>query len=139
MLRGLPGQLRELLGTNDPALERLFPPAYGDDEERNAEYRRLVGEDLMRGRLSSLQVMEETLDAKRLDREQLTAWLGALNDLRLVLGSRLGVTEDMYEEDMSEDDPRAPAFGVYVYLGWLQEQVVAELSSGMDQTPGETA
>lgn len=136
MLRGLPGQLRELLGTNDPALERLFPPAYGDDEERNAEYRRLVGDDLVQGRLSSLQVMEETLDAKRLDEEQLTAWLGALNGLRLVLGSRLGVTEEMYEEEMAEDDPRAPAFGVYVYLGWLQEQVVSELSLELDGGEG---
>ncbi|MGH9268585.1 MAG: DUF2017 family protein, partial [Acidimicrobiales bacterium] len=99
LLRRLPGQLRELLTTDDPALERLFPPAYTDDPERNAEYRSLMQSDLVARRLTSIDVVEETVDARRLDEGQLLAWLGALNDLRLVLGSRLGITDDEYEFD----------------------------------------
>jgi hypothetical protein len=89
VLRSLPGELRELLATDDPALERLFPPAHPDDPGLDAEYRDLTRGELMSGRLTSLQVMEATIDAGRLDEEQLLAWLGAVNDLRLVLGTRL--------------------------------------------------
>jgi hypothetical protein len=127
LLRSLPGQLRDLLSTEDPSLRRLTPPAYEDDPEREEEYRRLVRDDLLRRRVETLEVMESTIDAQTLDEEQLTAWLAALNDLRLVLGTRLDVTEDLYEEGVPDDDPRAPAFAVYGYLGWLEEQVVAAL------------
>ena len=41
-----------------------------------------------------------------LDRDQADAWLRALNDIRLVLGTRLEVTEDTYEEDVDPEDPR---------------------------------
>jgi hypothetical protein len=128
LLRSLPGQLREVLGTEDPSLRRLHPPAYPDEPDREREYRRLVQDDLLRQRLAALEVMEGTIDARTLDREQVEAWLGALNDLRLVLGTRLDVTEEMYEEGLPDRDPRAPAFAIYQYLGWLQEQVVVALA-----------
>jgi hypothetical protein len=128
VLRTLPGQLREILHTDDPALRRLHPPAYQDDPEREAEYRRLVRDDLLRERLQALEVMEATIDAGTLDQEQMAAWLGAINDLRLVLGTRLDVTEEMYEEGISPEDPRAATFALYQYLGWLEEQVVAALA-----------
>lgn len=128
VLRTLPGQLREILDTDDPSLRRLHPPAYQDDPEREAEYRRLVRDDLLRQRLQALEVMEATMDAGTLDLEQMTAWLGAINDLRLVLGTRLDVTEEMYEEGLPPEDPRAATFALYQYLGWLEEQVVAALA-----------
>jgi Domain of unknown function (DUF2017) len=128
LLRTLPGQLRDLLGSEDPALRRLHPPAYEDDPEREAEYRRMVRDDLLRGRRSALEVMESTIDAETLDRDQLGAWLGSINDLRLVLGTRLEVTEELYEEGVPEDDPRAQAFALYGYLGWLEEHLVEALA-----------
>jgi Domain of unknown function (DUF2017) len=130
VLRSLPGQLREILNTDDPALRRLHPPAYQDDPEREAEYRRLVRDDLLRQRLQALDVMEATIDASTLDQEQMTAWLAAINDLRLVLGTRLDVTEEIYEEGIPPEDPRAATFALYQYLGWLEEQVVAALAAG---------
>jgi hypothetical protein len=130
LLRSLPGQLRDLLGTDDPSLHRLFPPAYSDDaeHEHEDEYRRLMGDDLEEHHRQALSVMEETIDADRLDEDQLTGWLAALNQLRLVLGTRLDVSEDMYEHEMDPADPQAPAFALYSYLGWLQEQAVAALA-----------
>jgi hypothetical protein len=129
VLRGLPGQLRALLETDDPSLKRLFPPAYKDDPALEAEYRHYMAEDLMASHQRSLDVMEETVDADVVTEEQLLGWLGALNDLRLVLGTRLDVTEDMYDREMDPDDPDAPAFAVYSYLGVLQEHVVDALSA----------
>jgi hypothetical protein len=131
ILRDLPRQLRELLETDDPGVRRLFPPAYQDDPEREAEYRRLVHDELTAGRRKALEVMESTLDARRLDEEQLTAWLGALNDLRLVLGTRLDVTEDEYDVDLPQDDPRAAAMALYHYLGWLEAQAVEALATAL--------
>jgi len=132
LLRTLPGELRSLLETDDPALSRLSPPAYADDPEREAEYRDMVGDDLAAARQRSLEVMESTLDATTLDEEQVVAWLGAVNDLRLVLGTKLDVTEEDYERDLSPTDPNAQAFAIFVYLGWLEEQIVTALSSGLD-------
>ena len=139
LLRSLPAQLRALLtdtsagAAGDPALERLFPPAFSgeldDTEERNAEYASLVRDDLRSQRLTALDVMESSVDRRTLEEPELVAWLGALNDLRLVFGTRLDVHEDM--DDVEPDDPRAPAFALYYYLTWLQEQVVHALSGSL--------
>jgi uncharacterized protein DUF2017 len=130
ILRSLPGQLRDALPTDDLGVARLFPPAYAGDPEREADYRRMVHDDLMEEHRAALQVMEETIDAKRLSEEQVTSWLAALNDLRLVLGTRLRVTEDTYQEEMDPDDPNTPAHALFFYLGWLEEQVVEALAAG---------
>jgi hypothetical protein len=128
LLRGLPTQLRQLLGTSDPSLLRLFPTAYTDDPKREAEYQQLMREDLLERHRGALEVMEETIDAAELDEEQLVAWMKAVNQMRLVLGTRLEVTEDLYDEGMDSNDPRAPAFALYSYLGFLQEHIVQALS-----------
>jgi Domain of unknown function (DUF2017) len=135
VLRELPGQLRELLEEDGPSLSRLFPPAYPEDPDREADYRRMVHDELLKGRRAALEVMEASIDARRLDREELTAWLGALNDLRLVLGTRLEVTEDDEGSLLPDDDPRAPTMALYHYLGWLVAQAVEALAEGAD-APG---
>jgi hypothetical protein len=131
ILSALPSRLRELLGSDDPAVGRLFPPAYEDDPVRQTDYENLVRGDLTAQRLRSLEIMEETLRSDRLDEEQVGAWLGALNDLRLVLGTKLDVDEDMDPDDISDTDEQAPAYALYYYLGWLEEQIVAELAAGL--------
>lgn len=130
VLRGLPAQLRELLQTSDPSLERLFPPAY-DDTEADDEYGELVRGDLLEGKLAALEVVEQTVDADRLTEEQLEAWLGALESLRLVLGTKLDVTEAIYEQEVDPHDPSAPVLALYGYLSWLQEQAVEALAASL--------
>lgn len=131
-MRDLPDQLRTLLEApdeGDPAVDRLFPPGYADEHaDRNAEYAVLTRDDLTERRLAGVAEMASTIDADRLTEEQLLAWLGAINDLRLVLGVRLDVTEETVAEDF-EGDPRAPTFALYGYLSWLEEDIVTALSS----------
>jgi len=131
-LRELPAELRSLMAQDDPALDRLFPPAYPDDPLEDAEYRSLTSEDLKAQKLSSLQVMESTVGAALLDEDQMVAWLGAVNDLRLVLGTRLEVTEDMDPEPFAPADPRARSHALYQYLTFLQDQIVEALAEGVD-------
>ena len=110
VLRGLPEQMREAmeLGDTDPAVARLNPSACLDDAEVDAEYRQLMGNDLNEGRLQALDVLEGSVDDVRLDEDQALAWMGAINDLRLVLGTRLDVTEDPIDRQVAPDDPRRP-------------------------------
>jgi Domain of unknown function (DUF2017) len=128
-IRGLLGELRGLIEGNDEAVGRLFPAAYRDDPKASADYEELVRDDLVSGRLEAIATVEESLDADRLDEAQLAAWCGALNDLRLVLGEQLQVTEDVYERPLSRDDPRAPGLALYGWLTWLQGHVVEALAS----------
>jgi hypothetical protein len=141
ILRGLPDQLRTVLGEDEdePVNRRLFPPAYLDvaDFERDAEYRRLMHDDLVKEKLANLDLVTASLErgspsARRwtveLTDEEATAWLGVINDLRLALGVRLDITED-YDGDVDVTDPRAPAFQLLSYLGWLEEQLLDALQS----------
>jgi hypothetical protein len=131
LLAGLVEELRALLdgAPGDPSLRRLFPPAYDEEDDERA-YRDLMGGELLDGRRAALQLVAETVDHSRLSAEEADTWLRALNDLRLVLGTRLDVQEDTFGEELRPDDPRAPALAVYGYLSWLQEQLVAALSPG---------
>jgi hypothetical protein len=111
-------------GNDDSALARLFPDAYEHDEAAAAEYRELVGNDLREERRSAARVLRETLERGTLSEEELDAWLRALNDLRLLLGTRLGVTEELYDHELDPGDPRAPELAVFFYLTWLQERMI---------------
>ncbi|HEV3013950.1 MAG TPA: DUF2017 family protein, partial [Actinomycetota bacterium] len=121
VLRGLPDQLRTVLGEgeDEPVNRRLFPPAYLDvaDIEHDAEFHRLMHDDLVAEKLTNLDLVTGTLargtsSVRRwtveLTDEEATAWLGVLNDLRLALGVRLDITED-FDGDVDDTDPRAPA------------------------------
>ena len=142
LLRTLPDQLRSVLDEDlpDPARDRLFPPAYREpaDAEREADYRRLVHGDLLAAKLANLDVVSGTLargtaSARRwtvdLSEQEAMAWLGVLNDLRLTLGVRLDVVEDLDGTELDEADPRAPAMYLLHYLGWLEEHLLEALAA----------
>ncbi len=136
LLRSVGPQLRDLLvreaasaqGGEDTAVSRLFPVAYPTDEDRQTEYRLLAHDELLASHLGALAVLEETAGADRLDEDQLLSWMRAINHVRLVLGTRLDVTEDGDERPRSARDPRAPAFAVYDYLTYLQGEIIEALS-----------
>ena len=131
--RGLLGsraaELREAIELEDAAVARLFPPAYGEDDRANAEYERLTRGELTAGRVGALRTLEATCRATELTEEDANAWCGALNDLRLVLGERLEVTEDLYVDGIDPGDPRAPELALYGWLTWLQGELVESLSA----------
>jgi hypothetical protein len=129
VLRGVCEELRPLVAEQDESVARLFPAAYRDDPEASADYDELVRDSLVAGRLRAIDVVLETAEARVLDHAQVEAWCGALNDVRLVLGERLGVTEELYETGIDRRDPRAPELALYSWLTWLQGEVVEALTS----------
>jgi hypothetical protein len=138
----------------DPVLRRLFPDAYSDpegtpqakeaEEQRaySAEFRRYTENDLRAGKRDKALAVIRSLDALsaasageggavlKLSPEESQQWLGALNDLRLAIGSRLEITDEddtdlLYR--LPDEDPRKPMVMAYLWLGGLQETLVATL------------
>ena len=119
---------------DDPVLARLLPDAYRDDPEASGEFRRYTEQGLRSGKAAAARTVLATLPPGggriRLSEAEGQAWLRALNDVRLALGVRLGVTDDFDEQvaDMGPDDPRSAYVGVYQWLAFLQETLVQALS-----------
>ncbi|MFJ9809802.1 DUF2017 domain-containing protein [Streptomyces sp. NPDC101158] len=130
----------------DPALRRLFPDAYGDDTDElrqaAADFRRFTENDLRARKRQDALMVVRSLDALasaaagegggvlKLTPDESRAWLGALNDLRLTIGTRLDVTEDDESEQLyrlPDSDPRKPMVMAYLWLGGLQESLVETL------------
>jgi len=119
---------------DDPVLARLLPDGYSDDPEASAEFRRYTEETLRSGKIASAQTVLSSLPPGggqvRLSEPECQQWLRALNDVRLALSVRLGITDE--NEDMSdrlsEDDPRAAYVWVYQWLAYLQESLVEALA-----------
>ena len=126
----------------DPVLDRLFPRAYLDptEEEAEADWQRLVRGDLVEGRRQALATVEGTLAGAEvrkgrfeltLSEEQAQAWLAVLNDARLALGTRLAVTEDLDLSGLDPNDPDTAPFAVYWWLGVLEERLIDVLSGSL--------
>ncbi|MGW0858602.1 DUF2017 domain-containing protein [Streptomyces sp. NPDC002690] len=109
---------------SDPALARLFPDAYGDDDkelrEASSEFRRFTEIDLRARKREDALAVVRSLDSLssgesggesgdggesgetggsgggklRLTADQARQWLGTLNDLRLTIGTRLEVSDE---------------------------------------------
>lgn len=130
-LLGFVDQLSEVLTapTDDPRLRRLFPTAYHDNPEFDAEYQGYMRDELSQSRATSIQTVREVLENDSpLTEGQLYAFMTVLNSLRLVLGTLLDVDE---VEDLDEIPEDSPVFGqaqLYEYLGWLLEWTVSALS-----------
>ncbi|MDO8309563.1 MAG: DUF2017 domain-containing protein [Actinomycetota bacterium] len=116
---------------DDPALARLFPDAFTDDDDAAAEFRRFTERDLRAGKAAHASTVIASLESRsdRLDAEQVAAWLGFLNDVRLTLGTRLGISEDTQAElaALAPDDERLGAYALYDWLTYLQDSLVTLL------------
>ncbi|MGW7278141.1 DUF2017 domain-containing protein [Streptomyces sp. NPDC054844] len=139
---------------SDPVLRRLFPDAYGApgdapqakeaEEQRahSAEFRRYTENDLRAGKRDNALAVIRTLDTLasasageqgavlKLSPQESQEWLRALNDLRLAIGSRLEIADEddtdlLYR--LPDEDPRKPMVMAYLWLGGLQESLVATL------------
>jgi Domain of unknown function (DUF2017) len=131
ILRRLLPQLRTVLADEDPADERarrLFPPAYTDDDAADAEYQRLMREDLVSSHLAALDLVEASLDANELTEGQLVAWMSAVNSVRLVLGTLLDVDEELDIGRLPNATPDIESYALYAYLSNLLGDMVEALN-----------
>jgi hypothetical protein len=127
--------LGEPVMPDDPVLARLLPDGYRDDPEAAREFRKFTESSLRSAKVQAAKTLLETLPPGggkiKLSAEHAEAWLRSLNDVRLALGVRLGVTEELDEldSDVALDDPRfAYVLFIYHWLAELQDSLVSALS-----------
>lgn len=118
---------------DDEVLLRLLPNAYSDQVDAS-EFRRYTELNLRTKKSAHAMAMRTDVKSSpdgliEVNREGATAWLGAMNDIRLALGVRLKLDENSYEalEILAPDDPMRSVFAVYNWLGWLQESLIQGL------------
>lgn len=121
----------------DEVLLRLLPNAYAD-ETAASEFRRYTESTLLdKKRAHAMALRSNLINAGNLaidlDHDGAMAWLGALNDIRLALGVRLNIQENIQNsakenlELLKPDDPHRAVYAVYAWLGHLQESLVQAL------------
>jgi hypothetical protein len=139
LLESLPTAIRRLVEDPDPddvAFARLFPTCVPDDDEEDAEVRRLIFDDLLAARLEAVDevaaILERNERGRRgtrvidLDDEESGLVLGVVNDVRLTLGARVGI-ERLDRDEVDADHPAAPTLAVMDHLAWIQEELLAAL------------
>jgi Lon protease-like protein len=132
ILAALPDQFDALMASGATAATvRLFPPAYSDEPEFDAEYRRLMADELVRRRQEAVALVRATLERDRLTEDELQAWIGMCNDLRLVLGTLLDVSEDRDVLDVDRSSEDMGQRVLYVLLSEIVDEGVHALSQGL--------
>lgn len=124
----------------DPAVARMLPVA-SDDPEVADEFRRFTELTLRQTKISHLRLAAMDLRSGdlALDGEHARAWATALNDVRLTLGSRLGINSEAdaervtshtdWEKVETTEDYMAL---IYNFVSWLQETLMDSLLSQLD-------
>jgi hypothetical protein len=132
-------ELRQLLTNPSPDSSerlltvRLFPVTQPDDEAAEAEYQRLMRDELVQSKLEAIARVESVLKAERrsdrvVDEAGLVAFMQSLNAIRLVLGTMLGVTDDPTQDEVVGHMENSPEYHLYAYLSWLLEHCVRTVS-----------
>ncbi len=136
-----------LTTTDDASLQRLFPTAYHNDAKKDAEYQRLMREELLASRLSSIETALMVISSSNeLSESEVDAFARSINSLRLVIGTSLDIAESDFSDtsDSSQNDSEIPDSTqdesaeqklvqreLYDFLGWILEWTVSAQSEGL--------
>ncbi len=145
VLTQLISQLREslLTTTDDASLRRLFPTAYHNDAKKDAEYQRLMRDELLASRLASIEIALTVISRNdELTESEIDAFARSINSLRLVIGTTLDIAESDYGDpniksrqskspETEADEQKLIHGELYDYLGWLLEWTVGAQSEGL--------
>jgi hypothetical protein len=130
LVKSLTEELRELLLVDETDdVRRLYPTAYTEDAERDTAFRAMVHDQLLMSRLDAIDVVQATLDNNQLSAEEADAWMSTINQIRLVLGTRLDVSED--DREIDEDDPNVTNYVVYQVLSHMLDELTTARSAGL--------
>jgi hypothetical protein len=117
----------------DPAMARLLPDFHAEDSELSAGLRVLHEPEVIAAKDAAAVALLDSLPRGggqvRLDDVTATAWVSALNDVRLALGVRLEITEDDTAPPGTDDPDTAQAamYSTYRWLSAVQDSLVSVL------------
>lgn len=130
----LADEIDEIVTLDIPETRRLFPTAYPDDPEKDAGYQVLARDGLIDKRQTAADTLRATIDAEIVTEDELAQWMSVINDARLVLGTRLDVTED---DEPDLDDPNLGLYLIYDELGYLLDSIVKVMVAVLPETDGD--
>lgn len=143
LLRALPVQLEEALHQVEPGevppehLRRLFPRAYATDDEAERSFSATSGPELLSSQANALSTLAATAGAKTLSEEQMGEWMTALTELRLALGTTLGVQDDDESVAQAPEAVGSDSEVIYWYLTALQSELIDVMEHWLpDAVPG---
>ena len=131
LLGMLPSVVVEAIESHSPYVTRLFPPTYPFDDAAQRDIEKADTDSLADAHRRLLEGLAASVTKPVLTHEDLANWVGAINDIRLLIGTALDVYEEM--DRPGEDDPRFQDFVIFDYLTWLQGSLLAFLSQQVDQ------
>ena len=115
-------ELRQVLLVEDPELtRRLYPTAYTDDEEAEGDYQEVVHDQLLMQRLDDIDQLQASIENEEISIELADAWMNTINQVRLVLGTKLDVGEE--PADIDEEDPDSRSHMIYQVLSHILEEL----------------
>lgn len=124
-----------LLGeVDDPALGRLLPSAYPDDQAAAHEFAKYTRDSLVDGKRQAAQRVRDATSIDdgaekvvqiELDQAEAWGWLTFLTDLRLILAERVGVVEEGEDEASETRDDYLRA--AYEWAGFVQGSMLEVL------------
>ncbi|MGH9297013.1 MAG: DUF2017 family protein [Acidimicrobiales bacterium] len=140
LLETLPTELSSVIAALDSsapvpeALRRLFPRAYVSDEEAQQAYAAATHVELAESHRVALETLASTAHETSLTSEQMGEWMSALNDLRLVLGTVLGVSD---HDEWLPPGPAESEVVIYHYLTMLQSELIEAMEQSLPEpVPG---
>lgn len=139
------GAPEERPAPQDPAVARLLPDAmpHADEHER-ARQRALTEDALTAAKLDDARRALEALRSTRVTvpHEQAVSFGRALNDVRLVLATRLGIETDeearrvhAVDDWRHAQDVEATMALLYNFTTWLQETLMDQMLSELPEDP----
>lgn len=130
----LADEIDEVVTLDIPETRRLFPTAYPDDPEKDAGYQVLARDGLIDRRQTAADTLRATIDNDIVTEQELAQWMSVINDARLVLGTRLDVSED---DQPDIDDPNIGLYLIYDELGYLLDSIVKVMVTVLPEADDE--
>lgn len=121
-------QYKDLINPDLEDSKRLFPTAYPNDPSKNQEFSLLTTDQLIDLKHSNADTFQNTINNKFLSEPEAESWLTVLNDMRLILGTRLDISEESIIIDSDDEDT------VYLYesLSVLTSLLVKAISESLE-------
>lgn len=130
LIKQVAEELREVLLVEDPELtRRLYPTAYPDDDEAEDDYQEVVHDQLLMQRLDGIDKLQASIDDEEISVDTADAWMNTINQIRLVLGTKLDVGEEQVEID--QEDPEATSHVIYQVLSHILEELTSARISAL--------
>lgn len=117
----------------DDVLLRLLPDAYKSDKQASDEFRRFTERSLRELKVTRARFVLENLPEPDqevfIKSKDFESWLTVINDVRLALGTRVGINDDDQENELTGEEETDHAKDIYAWLTWLQSNLLEEMNS----------